>query len=482
MPSVEKMVLRYVVPFSFSDSYQEMCQRIGDNQIWKACTLPVKKPAVFSHLYQLAYGDEEHNSIGSTWEFEHRNKLPQLRYKEAEDAAESQWRICQVKIHLFHTCVGLLWYELEPMDAALDLDSLVLMQNRFKDCSYTDDHFSVFVRGSSKENPGHYAAFDASLWLASLLNPLGSITYLNGSCEKQGEVCPDKALIFNYILMGSEASVPYELLQKYAFWLANGYTEKYLPSADTLAQSVQPFEDVCMYACRGGCGYFAVVNENNRKFFAGNFDESIRKEYFFLYILTLYQSFSLMHFSMRCAAELTSNPQAYNQEDIGSRLDAFVAELNAFLMKGMHSSVSCVQHHNDFYQYLRSRLMIQEDIESLKIGTEALAQLQHARREYEELLLREEENTKERIRDRRQNLALAVLSLFSLFAVFMDLNNLIDVLFKTDIKLVLQQLQAGNMQVIAQLVIHIVVLAVTVACVCLLVSSFRTDRKDKHKK
>lgn len=233
---------------------------------------------------------------------------------------------------------------------------------------------------------------------------------------------------------------------------------------------------------RGGCGYFAVANENNRKFFAGNFDESIRKEYFFLYILTLYQSFSLMHFSMRCAAELTSNPQAYNQEDIGSRLDAFVAELNAFLMKGMHSSVSCVQHHNDFYQYLRSRLMIQEDIESLKIGTEALAQLQHARREYEELLLREEENTKERIRDRRQNLALAVLSLFSLFAVFMDLNNLIDVLFKTDIKLVLQQLQAGNMQVIAQLVIHIVVLAVTVACVCLLVSSFRTDRKDKHKK
>jgi hypothetical protein len=139
-------------------------------------------------------------------------------------------------------------------------------------------------------------------------------------------------------------------------------------------------------------------------------------------------------------------------------------------------------YHNDFYQYLRSRLMIQEDIESLKIGTEALAQLQHARREYEELLLREEENAKERIRDRRQNLALAVLSLFSLFAVFMDLNNLIDVLFKTDIKLVLQQLQAGNMQVIAQLVIHIVVLAVTVACVCLLVSSFRTDRKDKHKK
>jgi hypothetical protein len=139
-------------------------------------------------------------------------------------------------------------------------------------------------------------------------------------------------------------------------------------------------------------------------------------------------------------------------------------------------------YHNDFYQYLRSRLMIQEDIESLKIGTEALAQLQHARREYEELLLREEENAKERIRDRRQNLALAVLSLFSLFAVFMDLNNLIDMLFKTDIKLVLQQLQAGNMQVIAQLVIHIVVLAVTVACVCLLVSSFRTDRKDKHKK
>ena len=324
--------------------------------------------------------------------------------------------------------------------------------------------------------------FNAAQWLGSLLNPLSSITYLNGNCKKQNEICPDRALIFNYVLLESEASIPHEQLQKYAFRLANGYNEKYLPSPQALAQSVQPFEDVRMYACRGGCGYYAVENEENKKFFAGNFDESIRREYFFLYILTLYQSFSLMNFSIRCAAEFPSDPQAYNQEDLGSRLDAFVAELNAFLMKGMHSSVSSIQHHNDFYQYLRTRLMIQDDIESLKIGTEALAQIQHTRREHEELLLREEENAKERARDRRQNIALAVLSLFSLFAVFMDLNNLINALFKTDIQLVLQQLLDGNAQVIAQLAIHVVVLAVATVCVCLLVSSFRTGRKEKNTK
>ncbi len=479
MPSVEKLVLRYVVPFSFSGSYQKMFLRMKENKVWKICSLPIKKPAVFFHLYQLAYSSEESNHIGCTWEFEHRNKLPQLRYKESEEAAESKWHIRQVQIHLFHTNVGLLWYELEPLEAAPDPDSLILMQNRFKECSYTDDYFTVFHRGSSKDDPGSYGAFNAAKWLAGLLNPLGRITYLNGSCKKQDEICPDRALIFNYVLLESPKTVPYGQLQTYAFRLANGYNEKYLPSPQALAQSIQPFEDVCMYACRGGCGYYAVVNEENKRFFAGNFDESIRKEYFFLYILTLYQSYSLLHFSMRCASEFTADPLAYNREDLGGQLDVFVAELNAFLMKGMHSSVSSVQHHNDFYQYLRTRMMIQEDIESLKIGTEALAQIQHARREHEERLLREAEDAKERARDRRQNIALAILSLFSLFAVFMDLNTLIDTLFSTDIKLVLQQLLNGDIQVIAQLAIHVFVLAIAIVCVSLLVSSFRTNHKEK---
>ena len=481
MVSVDKtLVLRYVIPFSFSDSYQDLFLRMEGNKVWNCCALPSGKPSVYAHLYRLNYGGLNDNSIGSTWEYAHRNKLPQLLYTEEKGAAASKWRISQMQIHLFHTNVGLAWYELEPMGAPPDLESLIQLQNRFKDCSYTDSYFTIKHSRRSKEEEDSFAPFDAAKWLGEVLAPLGEVQYLNGSCVKDQKDCPDRALIFNYVLLRSEAPITEKQLQMAAFWLANGYSRKYRPSDQVLQEGVHPFADVCMYASRSGCGYYAVANEGNQGLLGGNFNDSIRREYFFLYLLTLYQSFSLMSFSRRCALEFASDPQAYSQPDLGSRLDAFVAELNAFLMKGMYSSVSSVQHHNYFYQYLRSRLMIQEDIESLKIGTEALAQIQHARREYEESLLREQEDAEERQRDRRQNFALAVLSVFSLVAIFLDLKDLIDKLFTVEWAKVMELVCEGNEQMITQIVVHAAVFAGVAYSVYLLFSSFHTGRKKKN--
>ncbi len=486
MVTVDKtLVLRYVVPFSCAGDYAKVFSRIEKEKAWSRCSLPTRNSAVFSHLYQLAYGKENDCSIGSTWEFADRNKLPQLLYAADKDAEPTKWRIARAQIHLFHTDIGLLWYELEPLDKEEipNLEELILLQNRFKECSYTDKYFTRKQSRRSKEEADTFLPFDAAKWLGQLLRPLGSLRYLNSSCLKDGMLCPDRALIFNYVLLRNESPITDQQLQTAAYWLANGYNRKYRPSAQALSEGVHPFADVCMYASRAGCGYYAVVNEGNRAFFTGNFDDSIRNEYFFLYILALYQSFSLMNFSQRCASEFSSDPQKYSHPgSLGVRLDAFVAELNAFLMKGMHSSVSSVQHHNDFYQYLRERLMIQEDIESLKIGTEALAEIQHARREHEELLLREKEAAEEKARDRRQNIALAVLSLFSLCEVFMHLTDLIDKLFDTNLAQMLEQLLGGNTKVIAQVSVHGAFLVIAAVCVALLISSFRAGHKEKSDK
>ena len=478
----KSLVLRYIIPFSYRTDYNELFQDMTATASWKPCPQPSKRAVVFSHLFSSAYGDGSSNSMGSVWDFSHVNKLPQLVYGESPENFPAQWRVSHAQIHLFRTGIGLLWYEIEPLSwlDGLSLDALIQMQNRLKDCSYTKNFFSIKHRRKSRDEEASVEPFDASVWLGELLNPLGDFHYMSGSCQKNGVECPDKALIFNYVLLQQQETITDQQLQKTAFWLANGYTQNYLPSAQALAEGIHPFEDVCLYASRSGCGYYAAVNDGNRAFFTGNFNDNIRKDYFFLYLLTLYQSFSLMHFSEICSTEFPSDPTLYNESpEIGARLDALVSELNTFLMKGMHSSVSSVQHHNDFYNYLTARLMIREDIESIKIGTEALVEIQHSRRERAEAKLREAEAEAEKQRDRRQNIALAVLSLFSLFAVFGEIHELYWNIVKLQPVAIMQEISNGSWPLLGEVVTYAAVIGISLCCITVLLGSFLPKRKKK---
>lgn len=479
----QSLVLRYIVPFSFRTDYDDLFQRMTAASEWTLCAQPAKKAVVFSHLYHSTYGDGSSNSLGSAWEFAHVNKLPQLTYTESSENFPVQWRVCHTQIHLFRTGIGLMWYEIEPLNwrGGLALDDLIQMQNRFKDCSYTKNFFSIKHRRRSKTETDSFAPFDAAVWLGELLNPLGDFHYMSGSCLKNGKKCPDKALIFNYVLLQQQEDISDQQLEKTAFWLANGYTQNYRPSPQALAECIHPFEDVSLYASRSGCGYYAAVNEGNHAFFTGNFNDSIRKDYFILYLLVLYQSFSLMHFSHICSMDFPSDPSLYNESaEIGAQLDALVLELNTFLMKGMHSSVSSVQHHNDFYNYLTTRLMIREDIESIKIGTDALVEIQHARQERAEAKLQEAANEAEKQRDRRQNIALAVLSLFSLFAVFQDIHALYWNIISLKPGEILREIGSGSWQLLGEVIAYAMVLFISICCVTALLSSFLPRHKKKE--
>ncbi len=481
------MVLRYVIPFAFDGSYGAFCQQLSQSPNWVSVTTLPKSPTVFAHLYRSVYGEEGSNSMGRTWQLDFHNKLPQLRYQADADQPISNWEISCAQVHIFSTNIGLFWYELRPAKNApdMDMDSLILMQSRFKECSYTDNYFRLLRKRSCKEDPVVYDAFDLAVWLHDILRPLGELYYLNGSCIKgknddEKKVCPEKALIFNYVLMRSQEPIKESQLQTAAFWLANGYTQKYLPSQQALDAGLHPFRDVCLYASRSGCGCYAVENSENAAFFQSNFNENIRRAYFFLYILVLYQSFSLMNFSRFSASQHPSDPTMYNADgQIGNRLDQFEAELNTFLMKGVHTSVSNIQHHNEFYTYLIKRMMIKEDIESIKIGTEALVDLQHMRRERAESQLRQQETEDQDRQDRSLNIALAVLSLLSLFAAFRDLDELAQKLRALDLQAVWQQICAGSFHIIVEVLAYLVVLIIAIVCIGVLISNFTFKRKKK---
>ena len=123
-----------------------------------------------------------------------------------------------------------------------------------------------------------------------------------------------------------------------------------------------------------------------------------------IYILLLYQLYSLIHFSEKIEYELSADakdylraPEAYNL-----KLKEIQAEINTFLLKSVHTSVSQMQTQNDFYQFAKKNLRLREEIQSLTAGVDFL----------EELLETQEED--------KLSVGVAVLSLLAILSAFAD--------------------------------------------------------------
>ena len=462
-------VMRYVIPFAWEGSYQTQYTALENDQRWQSTPITKADVSLLPHMLETLHSQPAQNGIGSCWSYDFRNKRPKLQYQEpgAEPVA---LQIREMGIYLFYTNVGFLWYEpdlsrcREEMDAA----QLIRLQNRFKECSYTKDFFSLEQPRTEKAEPV-YAPLDLATWLAETLTPLGQLLFLNGSCRKGDRLCPGKALIFQYALFreGDRAA-----LTDAAYHLANGYTEKYLPP-ESMGQTVyEPFRDVCIYASHSGCGVYALENAGNSGFYSGNFAGNIRREYFAMYVLALYQSFSLMNYTRISGQRFPADPALYRGSgELREQLDQFLGELNTFLMKGFHTTVSNVQHHNEFYEYLKGRLMIREDIDSIRTGTEALVELQRAAEEEEEIR-----------RDRALNMAVAAFSLPAVLSAFLDLGELIQTGKGISWEDLLQKLCQLDLSTIFAVVGSLGILALTISCIVVFFRTYPSKKKKKKKK
>ena len=167
-------------------------------------------------------------------------------------------------------------------------------------------------------------------------------------------------------------------------------------------------------------------NEENRHYLKTNLSDNVRRDYFMIYILLLYQLYSLIHFSEKIEYELSADakdylraPEAYNL-----KLKEIQAEINTFLLKSVHTSVSQMQTQNDFYQFAKKNLRLREEIQSLTAGVDFLEELletqeEQRRQEKEnaELLQRQQEEDK-------LSVGVAVLSLLAILSAFADRENI----------------------------------------------------------
>lgn len=263
---------------------------------------------------------------------------------------------------------------------------------------------------------------------------------------------PDKANLFAYVTFdeaelgrttsdnhlvsdrnGEDSQI--DALREYSFLLANGYKRSYLLSLEDKESLEFLFKNVCIAASQTGCGYFAAPTEENKAFFEGNMKDKVMLDYFLLYILALHQHYSLILYSRRVSEELSADPEEYvNSTKMKESLTAIVSEINTFFVKNVNASVSMIAHQNDFYEYVLERLRVAKNIESVKMGLDAIykLQLRLAEQEEEDRKQRQEEKMKSREKRAQKaesslNFSVALLSLIAIVSAFVDGHEMIGI-------------------------------------------------------
>lgn len=384
--------------------------------------------------------------------------------------------ISSAGLYLFRNAVGFFWYEMKFPKEHLTVDQIKQFQNRIRELN-REKRALLWERTTirprlgivEKEQEGeifYLAPFLPGIWINELLKDL-NITYMaersanydgmlrktvyhlkNLKNEKIGtdllptipyQKAPDKALLFSYFVLGKETEEDtLEEREHFAYLLTNGYSDSYHFSKEISNDMKHPFGDVIWYATQEGVGYFAWPAQDNRQTFLKYIPGKIRRDYFTLYIKTLYQSFSLLVYAEKIQKGISF--EKGNSE--------LFEEINLFLTKSMATSVSHIHHQSEFYVYLNRQLRVREDVESVTAGLSAL-----------EAVWTEKRNREESKSDAKIQAIMGLFALLGISSAFADGYGLIDEMVNRNIWHTLTYIQKCAATVLFVLILLISLLA-----------------------
>ena len=314
----------------------------------------------------------------------------------------------EIGLSIFRNGIGFVWYDisLRHMDTSFvtDTDIIINFQNKFKELNRKSNISRIVL----EEND---SSFVLGEWIENtLLADIKGKRFYPGRihCSNSGysTKVPDKALLYTYYIAFGDMDTQ-ELL-KLNYRLSSGYDTKYKLLNSIVENCFTPFENVVWKITKEGCGC-AVNTDEKDSFFTRLFVDKVRNDYFILYLLLLYQSYSLLMYAEKIELKMSANPEFYLNSKDDTKIQRLLAEMNTFTMKSTHASVSHIQHQNDFYEYGMTRLRIREDAESVVAGAESLDEMQN--------LVEAKEKEKN---DSVINTALALLSVWAFFSAISD--------------------------------------------------------------
>ena len=351
-------------------------------------------------------------------------KLFELEYKEKSIAFDCK----DLGILLFRNGIGFIWYEIE-FKKEVSIDEYVEFQNEFKELARTHGECFKKKTGFDKEKrEGIYETFCLGEWLSKMVaaDDLGIRFWAERETKKEdGNIVriPDKALLFQYLFIEQTKD---QERNNIIFRIANGYNEKYNAPENIDENLYKPFGNTCFYVSNAGMACVAKKEDTNEAFFDGQFREKYVRDYFFIYILLAYQSYSCAHYS-RLLTKLPADAEKFNEQiEYAKKLESLNEEINLFLVKSVFESVSNIHHQNGVYIFGKSALRIEEDIRSLTIGLGALEEMVEDKRKQKEQQEKDAEKKKLEERDHKINHALIIFGFMVVVSAWIDGLNLVD--------------------------------------------------------
>lgn len=259
------------------------------------------------------------------------------------------------------------------------------------------------------------------------------------------DVC-DKAILYSYITTNGSDDVSVDKTKRsISYHLTNGYKESYLYTDELSSQMYQPFDNVLWFVTREGCSISAWPlktngrdkNKENGGFFNGNFATTVSTDYFHLFIRGLYQSYSLLLFSERIQYNVSGLKKTYEDEfevdDINmikhnrKVIEELALDINLFFTKNITTSVSHINHQNDFYNYLVKQLRINEESECIIKGLDALNEIIAKQNENDLKRFQAEERERKELKQKEDDAKSArIQSVLGLVAIFESCSLLVD--------------------------------------------------------
>ncbi len=430
MPDIKS---KYIVPFSFGALEYNKLHEKSDS--WALEDRSTLESDIYEYVQQSFITTENISSadpaskIACIYKYNGAYLPENFKLKYINGGAYRYFYMREVHVALFQTGVGLLWFVPEISGKCEELSELIDFTYNLKELARNEKSNCIFRESIEEVRAGDDIPADKMLpdgrrykkdshffvgeWIDKIAKTIsGEITYYPSrvrTIEGERKVLPDKAVLFHCGTVEIDENVDNGII-----YLSRGYKSSYRLNSNLQTEMFQPFENVKCYTSSEGCGYYAIVNHDDHAFFLDL--NKVRNDYFSLYLLALYQSYTLLRYSELIATKLSAKYDDYNDysKELEDNLDEITTGLNVFLAKSVYSSVSHVQQQNEFFNYISGRLLIKENISSVSAGIEALNNI--------ESNLYEEEMQK---RNHFLEGCLTIVSLLAVLSAFNDGNDFV---------------------------------------------------------
>ena len=335
---------------------------------------------IYTYLLDMFKDDPENtdgSNIGASFTFVSKEPFLKLKYKKDKESAPIGINCTDIGLIIFRNGVGFIWYDITfdsdipsegDVEVNISLEDYISFQKNFKELArtsekcITDENDKVFCMGK---------------FLAKFLDTekLGIRFWAERKGHNEDKttiLMPDKALLFQYLCVDKADTSE---LVEIAFYAANGYDRKYVVPRKMAEEVYEPFGNIAEYTSKGGMAYIASAEGSSAAFLKKGFKDKFKTDYFFIYVLLLYQSYSCGHYS-KILTKLPADVKAIESDvKYVELLESLDTAINLFLVKSFFESVSNVRHQNETYLYAKKVLKIDEDINSLTAGLSALRKI-----------------------------------------------------------------------------------------------------------